>query len=1168
MSLQFILGGSGAGKSHYLYNRVIEESMLEEENRYLVLVPEQFTMETQKDFVTMHPRHGILNIDVLSFMRLAYRVLEETGKGKEPILEDIGKTMVLRRVLEERKDELVYFKSNIRKPGFVDEIKSMLSELYQYSIEEEELEHMIELAEKKPMLVAKLKDLLVIYRGFKTFLVDKYITAEEIMDALFDELENSRMVRDSVIVLDGFTGFTPSQYKVLGRLMALGRKIYVTVTIDEREDVTRIGEEHQLFHLSKTTIYKLRKMALDMGITVLDPIYPPRNNGELYRFRENKPLGALEKNLFRFPWKAYEESQESVHIYSLKNPKAEVRFVVGKMLSLIRREGYRYRDFAVVTGDMGSYGRIIERELGNDGIPCFIDDKRSIEENPLVVMITGVLEAAEQGMNYESVFYYLRAGLSSLEKEEIDLLDNYVLALGIRGLKRWEAPFARCMNGQGEVELEEINRIRERLMAEITPLYPILSGKKLRVREYAESLYEFIEKSKSFDRLMVYKMEFEEQGLWLKAKEYEQVYPLVMKVLEDLVELLGNEVMPIREIRDLLTTGFGKVKVGLIPAGIDQVVVGDIERTRLKNVKILFFLGVNDGIVPKAAGGGGILSDSERELLKEKQVELAPTRREKIYQEHFYLYLNLTKPEKSVYLTYSNVGNDGKAVKPSFLIGKMAQLFPLTTIVDDKAWMFDGESSYLTEEEKLEQIFGGDKGMEYLLEGLKSWGDSKKERMYWPAVYSWYVENREMDEKLSNDLIKYINGSCYQAEGSAITKAVANALYGTSMVGSVTRLEQYASCAAAHYFTYGLALKERQEFKINVPDMGNIFHNALELFSGKMEERRLDWSSLTDELRESLGEECVKQVTEEYGNTIFHSSKRNEYMIQRISRILKRTLWAVSRQLGAGVFVPQGYELSFSYMDHLDSVNIPLADNGNMRLTGRIDRMDVCEEAERLYVKVVDYKSGQKTFDVVDMYYGFQLQLVVYLGTVLEKNRRDHPDKQVIPAGVFYYTIDDPIVDKTDDLFLEEALLKELKVNGLVNEDEAVLKALDKNFQWENGLLPSVKSTVIPVETLKDGMLSKNSSVAKTEDFEHMISFVREKMKTLGNEIMEGMTDTNPYQLDNRTACDYCNFVGMCGFDKKLPGKEFRVLEKRTKEDVWREINGDNDVDRGSEEGN
>lgn len=1164
MSLQLILGSSGTGKSHYLYDHIIKDSIKNKKTNYMVIVPEQFTMSTQKDFVTMHPNRGIMNIDILSFMRLAYRIFDEVGGENRPVLEDTGKTLVLRRVLEEKKEELCYFKGNIKKYGFVDEIKSLLSELFQYSIGVEELEQMIELSADKPMLEKKLKDVLVIYKGFKDYLREKYITTEEIMDVLSEALDKSELIRNSVICFDGFTGFTPSQYMILEKLLKLGKDVYVTVTIDEREDISRVDEEFKLFHLSKKTIRKLYDLAGLAGVEVKEPVYPkkvPITEYEAleskaavstlvpYRFKESPALASLEHNLFRYPYKTFNEETKDITIHSLKNAKDEVQFTIKEILHLVRKENLRYRDIAVVTGDIGSYGRIVEQEYVKAGIPCFLDNKRAITANPYVKLLNGFLELFIKNFDYESVFHYLRSGMTELSNEEVDLLDNYVLACGIRGLKKWSEPFTRQPQGVDEEKLLQLNDIRERFMEKILPMKEVFAGKAKNVSEYTKALYEFSLSQGIYEKLCAYKEGFEKQGDLLSAKEYGQVYTLVMEIFERLIRLLGEEVLPLREYKELLDTGFREAKVGLIPSGIDQIVVGDIERTRLKDIKVLFFIGVNDGMIPKAVGSGGIISDTEREMLRDKQVEMAPTKREAIYTEHFYLYLNLTKPRSKLYLTYSNVGADGSKAKPSYLIGRIQQLFPKTTIVDEMGTKTD-----------VEQALSADKGRKFLLEGLGRFKNNVEttevEQKLWESLLTWYLE----DEILGKEMPKYMDGVCYQPANSEIGKAVATALYGTQMKGSVTRLEQYAACAYAHFLSYGLKIRERQEFKLKMPDLGNIFHSVIELYSKELKRKGLSWQEVSEIERETLIDTIVSQVTEEYGNTIFQSSKRNEYMVNRVKRIARRTLWAVTEQVKAGAFVPTGYEMNFSFMEDISATQIAL-DGGKMGLTGRIDRVDLLEDENAVYIKVVDYKSGKKAFDVVDLYYGLQMQLVVYLEAAMEQVGKNRPDKEIVPAGIFYYGIDDPVVDKIEEDKIPDALLKELKVNGLVNDKENIVWSMDYSFKDDDSKIkPSVKSGVIPVETLKTGLYSKNSSVASGQDFVNMMQFTRNKLKELGNEIISGKTEINPYQLGDRTACDYCSYKGICGFDKGL-GYHYRKLEKKEKEEVWREINGECEMD-------
>lgn len=1135
MSLQFILGSSGSGKSYTLYQEVIHRSIEHENSNYLIIVPEQFTMQTQKDLVAMHPHNGIMNIDILSFMRLAFRVFDEVGSGDQLVLEDTGKSMVLRKVVEQKKDELVLFQSNVKKTGFIGELKSMLSEIYQYSIEPEQLEKMIIETSHKPMLQSKLKDLLTVYSGFETFLKDKYITAEEILDILAGFVEESHLIKNSTICLDGFTGFTPSQYKLIGKLLRYAKKVIVTVTIDQREETNQIDEEFKLFHLSKKTILKLKEIAREQEVSVDKEIYAG-DIGSPYRFKNSPALAFLEHNLFRYPSGRYEDEQDDISIQVTKDPKEEAYFVTRNILSLVRDENYRYRDIAVITGDIQNYGRMLDKEFQLAGIPSFVDYKRDILSNPMVEFIRSVIELIEKDYSYESVFRYLRCGMVTIHREDIDLIENYVIALGIRGSKRWNSKWTKTYRSKTDIDLEHINIIRQKISEELEELRVILKIKDSNVLDITTGLYEFIVRQGIEEKIRDYSNKFLEEGDLLSSKEYSQVYGIVMELLDKMVELLGDEKLSIKEYLDIITSGLQEAKVGLIPPGIDQVVVGDIERTRLKDIKALFFVGVNDGIIPKVSSGGGILSDMERQLLSEHKVELAPTRKQSGYTEQFYIYLNLTKPQNRLYLSYSKVNCEGKTIRPSYLIRRITTMYRKLEIIHEGAMPSD-----------VNYILGTKQGMDYLSEGVRNYKGMDMDS-YWKELFGWYMRQEDKKEQLHH----IIHGAFYNNEELGLTKAVTHALYGNEMSNSVTRLERYASCAYAHFINYGLELVERQEYHIAVPDLGNIFHDAIDIFSRKLENSEYNWHTVTEEAREKFVKESVEEATIEYGNTILKSSKRNEYMIRRIERITKRTVWALCEQIRQGVFEPDSFELQFSYMDNLESSSMSLSDSERMNLRGRIDRLDTYDDGEHIYVKVIDYKSGNKTLDILSLYHGLQLQLVVYLSAAIEITEKKNPGKKVVPAGIFYYHIDDPVVDKVENGDASHEILKELKMSGIANNKISIAGLMDSSLINEDGTgRPSAKSSVIPVETNKEGYPTKRSSVASKEHFKAITSYARNKMTQLGREIIEGSTKINPYKMKDKTACNYCQYSGICGFDTKMPGNVYRNLRLFDKDEVW-----------------
>jgi helicase-exonuclease AddAB, AddB subunit len=1130
MSLQFYLGSAGSGKSYQLYQEIIRQSQVEPGTNFLVIVPEQFTLQTQKDIVTIHPDHGVTNVDILSFLRFAYRIFDEVGGGDLPILEDTGKSMVLRKVVAEKRKDLILFGTNVKKPGFVNELKSLLSEFYQYNIQPEDIKKMQEISEQRPVLKAKLTDLLTVYEGFRNFMKERYITAEEILVVLNEVIDRSDWLKNSVICLDGFTGFTPCQYQLLAKMLQYAKRVMVTVTIDDREKLESSNSEHLLFGLSKKTIQKLTKIAEEVGTGIDQPVYVQERNQSTipYRFIHSPGLASLEHNLFRYPIESYKLEQDNISIHATKDAEAEVAFVTREIKRLVREEGYRYQDIAVVSGNMEEYARITKRSFDTSNIPCFIDYKKDILGNPFVELLRSVLVIISEDFSYEGIFRYLRTGLTDFTTDEIDVLENYILATGIRGHKRWNEPFIRRYRTKDAIKLEQINEIRMRLMEEINPLYEVLKDKDKTLRDYTEALYELGLRLKVEEKLEAYRSFFVEQNLTLIAKEYEQVYRIIMELYDQTVLLLGKEHCSLKEFGEILDTGLVEVKVGLIPPGVDEVVVGDTERTRLKDIKALFFLGVNEGIIPKAIGSGGILSDMERELLINHDMELAPTKRQQAFQEQFYIYLNMTKPKDKLYVTYHKVTGDGKAANPSFLIGKLKQLIPSIQIMEEDDRIEDVDSVLR------------DDGLSYLAEGLRGYHQKETSEL-WKELYLHYRSGEETNRILD----KLIKGAFYLNSEKGISKEAASLLYGLELKGSVTRLERYAGCAFSHFLSYGLTLEERQEYKLAIPDIGNIFHNAIDQFSKRLDTGEYTWHNIPDEVRETWAIECVNHAVEEYENSILRSTKRNEYLVKRMERITVRTLWALCNQIKQGAFEPAGYEMPFYHVP-----------DGTLALQGRIDRLDLYEDENKVYVRVIDYKTGNTVFDINKVYHGLQQQLSIYLSAAMDYLKNRYKGKDIIPSGIFYYHIDDPIVAKSEQA--EDEIFKSLRMNGLVNEDKKVIAFMDQKLAGPDGTLAaSLKSDIIPVETNKEGELTKRSIAAKESHLNAMVDYVNRKLAQDTNQILEGDTRLNPYRSGKETACEYCNYRSACGFDTRIPGYEYRNLAKKSVDEIKAEIFGE-----------
>ena len=1130
MSLQLILGGSGSGKTTFLYDNIIKASIKHPDKQYLILVPEQFTMQAQKDVVTRHPDHATMNIDIVSFQRLAYRIFEELAVEQKPVLDDMGKSMVLRKVTAACRKQLGLYAGHLNKNGFISQLKSMLSEFYQYGITPSILQTMAGQA-RTPLLQQKLTDFSIIFQEFQDYISGQCITTEEVLDVLCQVLPNSKIIAGSVIALDGYTGFTPVQYRLLELFLIHAKQVAVTVTADKRIPLQPSPGMQSLFYMSSQIVRRLSVMAKEHQVRQLPEIWC---EGQLEgRFAVGEELAYLEQHLFRYEAGRYQGAMNgSLELFQSSNPAEEIGQVVHRIQQLVIRSGLRYRDVAVVTGDLPGYGREIGHQFEQNGIPFFLDDKKTIISNPMVELIRAALEVVQRDFSYESVFRYLRTGLVTTDRVRTDRMENYVLALGIRGYKKWNSTWDRVYRGGGGLNLQELNEFRELVMTPLFDLREALRKPAVTIAGMAEAVILFLETCQVQEKMLEYEEQFTSRGEYRLAKEYSQVYDMVLDLLERLKLLLGSETVGKKEFMDILDAGFSEMTVGVIPATVDRVVVGDITRSRLAHVKVLFFVGVNDGIVPARKNRGSLLLDREREFFGEHQLELAPTAREDSFQQRFYLYLAMTKPARKLIMSYAKTGSDGKSRRASYLIGELRQMFPNLPVTEGKSEALAGSGIYSVPE-----------AWQQLIRGLQQVSQLDDSRFL--ELYRWFLASAEHRE----DVEKLVNAACYIYEQQGIGHAAAQALYGKIISGSVTRLEQYASCAYSHFLQYGLELMERQQYTLAAADIGNLFHDSIDLCFRQIKEAGKDWNTVTDEERNTLVERCVKQVTEEYGNTILNSSSRNAYLAKRVEHITKRTVWALQQQIIKGDFVPSGFEVSFSAADNLQAMKIALSEEEALHLRGRIDRMDLCQDGQQVYVKIIDYKSGSTSFDLAAVYYGLQLQLVVYMDAVMEMTRRQFPDKEVVPAGLLYYNIQNPVVQKEGELSPEEIdaeILRKLKMNGLINSELEVIRHMDHEIEKE--------SDVIPVVLKGEEVQESRSSVANRERFEKLSVYVQEKLRRTGRELLDGENTAAPYKSGTRTACDYCPYHAVCGFDKKTAGYEYRRFKSKKTEEIWEEI--------------
>lgn len=1142
MALNLILGPAGSGKTHSLFSYALKQANEHPEINYLVVVPEQYTLSTQKELVRMSDRKGILNVDVLSFARLSYRIFEEVGFSENTgvIMDDMGKNLILRYLAGKEDDNWGILNGKIKRLSYITEIKSLISEFKQYKLTEDDINKMIENAADggKIQLANKLKDVNRLYGLFNEYIRDKYTTTEEILDLAARSAFRSEKLRKSVILFDGFTGFTPVQYGLIESLLQISRDIYITLLNDERDGLP-YNTEHELFYLSYETKNKLKKIAERNNVCINKDVSLNRQIPCRY---DNKitHLIHLEKNLFREYKRPYaylgaaasnkekptKPVDAEMRVISALNPVEEVKNAAVMIKKLVFDKGLKYKDIAIATGDLETYSPIILREFRKYEIPVFTDRKTPILLNPFTEYIKSIIEIVTSNWQYEAVFRYLRSPLNDYETSDIDKLENFVLANGINTYSQWNTDwckkYVRNSKKYSEAYISEINNIenlRKDILEQMGNINKLAADSKFRdvktqtksVNALNTELYGILRDNDVQKRLinLAENIKKTDDSFELeRSNEFERVYNETILLMEKMSELLGDEKITLSEYGDILEAGFNEIRIGIIPSVTDYIQIGDVTRSRFEKIHTLFIVGANDGVIPKNNSSSGLISDMEREYLMESNdnIELSPSARMKSYTSQLYLYMLMTKPDQNLFISYSRLNCASETIKPSYIIGTLLELFPDLYVERD---IFN----------KHDYIYNDETAMEYISENIESNDDLSR------SILSYYYSKDEYRAQIAEMISSHFSIGIFE-KSDAISKAISNVLYTTSLKGSVTRLERFAECAYRYFLEYGLSLKERRLFEFDAADMGSLFHESLENYSRALSENSESWVDLDKDKQEEYINSAIDKALTEGDFSAIYSNNRRKYAVNRVKRILERSVDVLSNHLKVGKFNPIDAEIEFSSMSNLKAFNFTLSETERMHLSGKIDRVDTYEDNEHLYIKVIDYKSGNKSFDLLEVYKGLSLQLVVYLNATKEMVSKK-TDKEIVPAGILYYHVDDPLVESElseSDEEISNKIFSQLRMKGLINEEETIYRLMDDDFDK--------KSDVIPIILNKDKLPSKGSSVASTEEFKVISDFVEKKLCSLGRDILAGKIEAKPNSAKgtDEKKCSYCPYVTVCKY--------------------------------------
>ena len=1154
MSIQFILGRSGSGKTETILNEIRDKLFKEPIGRPIIyLVPDQMTFGADYELIKTPRLGGMIRAQTFSFSRLAWRILQETGGVTRHHLSSTGIQMMLRKLVEQYKHEFKVFTKASDKNGFIEQLEAMLTEFKRYLLSPQEIEEYLANAHTeldKKSLTDKLHDMALLYKQLEIQLSEKYVDSEDYLHLLAEKVEASDYLKSADIYIDGFHSFTPQEYEVVCALMKHAANVKIALTADKPYK-EHLPHELHLFQMTGKTYNKLLNLALEEGKDIEEPLLLR----EQHRF-VHQSLSHLEKFYDTRPTSIYEDNPR-LTIFQAANRRSEVEGIARQIHALVRQENYRYRDVALLIRNSNDYHDVIEQVFRDYEIPFFIDQKRSMLNHPLVELIRSTLEIINGNWRYEAVFRAVKTELllpvemdKQKMREEMDLLENYVLSYGIQGTRwtkdeRWRYRRFYSLDDDfvvtdEEKQMEEkLNGLRDIVVKPILTLQKRLKRSKTG-RDLAEALYLYLEDLHIPEKMENLRMDAEEKGLLLEAREHDQVWQAGINLLDEFVEILSDEKVSLKLFAEILETGLESMKFSLVPPAIDQVLIADLEKSRFFHIKCSFIVGANDGVMPARPKEEGILTEDDREALHYQGINLAPTARQQLLDENFIIYMALASSSEHLYLSYPMADEEGKSLLPSVIVKRIEEMFPMV----EKLRLLN-EPEQLSVEEQLSFIVNKHVTLSYITSQLQSWKRGYPIHPIWWDAYNHFVtsENQQLTKRVLSSL-------SYQNKTEQLETSVSRKLYGEHIQGSVSRMEQFNSCAFSHFTSHGLKLRERQFFKLEAPDIGQMFHSALKLISDRLQQLNIDWKELTKDQCERLSNDAVEKLAPRLQREILLSSNRYHYIKRKLQKILARASNILSEHAKASGFTPVGLELGFGKGGELPPIRFTLPNGCTMEVAGRIDRVDKATDSGRVLLRIIDYKSSDKNVQLTEIYYGLALQMLTYLDVIIS-NSQMWLGIEATPAGVLYFHVHDPMIQANTMLSedkLDDEIFKKFKMKGLLLGDEEAVRLMDNN------LSEGSTSNIIAAGLKKEGGFRSTSSIASEDEFDLLRNHVRSTFKKIGTDITDGIIEINPYKLKDKMPCTFCEFKSVCQFDESLEENNYRILKSEKNDDVLKRM--------------
>lgn len=1077
MSIRLIYGKSGTGKSEYILKEI--SKLIEKEEKIYIITPEQFSFTLETKLLETVKQDSVINAEVLTFNRMAYRVKSEIGGIIKTDLSAYGKSMIIYDILDKNKKDLKLLGKSAKN---IDIISRLITEIKTHSITIQDIENAIQ-KEDDIYLKSKLQDILCIYIKFEKRIQDNYIDENDKLTILANQLTYTNMFKNTIIYIDEFVGFTPQEYKVMLKLLEVAKQINITICTDSL--IQSQNKENDIFYTNKKTVSKIIDLANSNGIQIEKSIYLDK----CYRFKNNE-LKHLEGNLYKTPYNRYTGQINNINLFLSANSYSEIEHIAEEITQIVRDEGIRYKDISIITKNVENYAGLVKAIFDKYDIPVFIDKKKDLSQNTLIKYILAILEIFAKNWSFEAVINYIKLGFCDITDEEIFKIENYARHWGIKYNKWYSRDWTI-----GDEDIKELNRIRKIIVQPLLDFKNKLENKKT-VIQITKALYEFLIENGIKNKL-------KEKAEEIRT-EYISSWNLLMEILDEIVLIFGEEQMNFDKYSQTIKIAFSENNLGTIPVSQDQIVVGDVNRSRSKKTKIAFIIGLNDGIFPSANREEGFINDNDRENLKEKGIVLAKTTKENIYEENFNIYKAFTTAEERLYLSYTSTSNDGNALKPSTLIYKIKKIFPNLQ-----------EQSDIIEKQDI--ITNQKATFEKLLVKLREKEDGKEINHIWYQIYKIYYENEQWRERLE----KAIKAENYTNNPEKITKKNLQNMYGDTIFTSISRLEQYKKCPFSFYLKYGLNINEKDTFQIQNIDTGTFMHETIDTFFGKIQDEGINIKEITEEQLERIVKEIIEEKLKLNKNYIFTSSAKFRTLTSRLTRVLIKSMKYIVESIQKSDFEIWGHEIEFGKVGGYPAIEIKLDDGKKVEITGKIDRVDVLKTNDGQYVRIIDYKSSVKDINLDEVMAGLQIQLLTYIDAVTKI-------EDFMPAGVLYFNLIEPVIKankNTTKQEIEEQIKKQFKMKGIIISDINIIRKMDKEL--EKGA-----SNLVPVYIdSKDNISEAKSSCASIEEFKQLQEYTIKTIKEISKEIFEGNISISPYYKDKKTGCDYCNYKSICGFN-------------------------------------